>query len=177
MIYRRFDEDCFKDAIVFPFHISLMAPQANADEHQHDFQELVLVLKGQGEHFGGGWHCTVREGDIFLIPRRFSHGYRNGSSDFSLINILFIPEALPLPQLDMNLIPSFSIFYRGKSFPDSRYPEIHASGEDFEPIRVLALELLDEYRSRRFGNVFCSRGIFMLELIFYSPMITLGLLC
>ena len=74
-------------AKVCPLHVTYMNPQALALEHRHDFLELVIILKGEGEQYGGLYKGEVRAGDVFLIPCGVSHGYRDGSPDFSLIKL------------------------------------------------------------------------------------------
>ena len=160
MIYHRFLQR-FAPATILPLHVKLMDPQDDALEHEHDLMELVVVLKGHGEQYGEGYHGEVTAGDVFLVSRGVSHGYRKGSPDFSLVNILFLPDSLPLPPLDISLLPGFRIFYSGQEHPSLRYPGIHAEGEDFQQISSLAKELYSEYSQKDNGYLFCCIGIFM----------------
>lgn len=172
MISHRFSQR-FSGVNVCPLHVIFMDPQNEALEHQHDFLELVIVLRGSGEQYGGFYKGEVRAGDVFLIPCGVSHGYRNGSPDFSLMNILFLPKSLPISQLDISLLPGFQTFYSGKGSSNMRYPGFHAEGEDFRKIAELAKELHMEYQNKMPGKYFCCIGIFMQLLCrilrLYSP--------
>ena len=160
MISHKFSQR-FSIAKVCPLHVTYMNPQKLALEHQHDFLELVIILKGKGEQYGGFYKGEVKTGDVFLIPCGVSHGYRNGSPDFSLINVLCLPNSLPISPLDISLLPGFQIFYTGQNSSPARYPGIHAEGEDFQKIAELAKELYSEYQAKKPGRFFCCIGIFM----------------
>lgn len=160
MISHKFEQR-FSIAKVCPLHVTYMNPQKLALEHQHDFLELVIILEGRGEQYGGFYKGDVKAGDVFLIPCGVSHGYRNGSPDFSLINVLFLPKSLPISPLDISLLPGFQIFYTGQNNSPVRYPGIHAEGEDFRKIAGLAKELYFEYQAKKQGRLFCCIGIFM----------------
>ena len=151
----------FSIAKVCPLHVTYMNPQELALEHQHDFLELVIILTGKGEQYGGFYKGEVKAGDVFLIPCGVSHGYRNSSPDFSLINILYLPKSLPISPLDISLLPGFQIFYTGENSSPVRYPGIHADGEDFQKIGELAKELYLENQKKEPGRFFCCIGIFM----------------
>ena len=151
----------FSIAKVCPLHVTYMNPQELALEHQHDFLELVIILEGRGEQYGGFYKGGVKAGDVFLIPCGVSHGYRNGSPDFSLINVLYLPKSLPISPLDISLLPGFQIFYTGENSSPVRYPGIHAEGEVFRMIAELAKELYSEYQEKKPGRFFCCIGIFM----------------
>ncbi len=148
-------------AKVCPLHVTYMNPQALALEHRHDFLELVIILTGRGEQFGGLYKGEVRAGDVFLIPCGVSHGYRNGSPDLSLINVLFLPNSLPISPLDISLLPGFRIFYTGDNKSPARYPGIHVEGKEFQEIAELAKKLYAEYQEKKPGRFFCCIGIFM----------------
>ena len=160
MIHHKFLQ-LFPIAKVCPLHVIYMDPQDLALEHQHDFLELVIILEGSGEQYGGFYKGEVRAGDVFLIPCGVSHGYRNGSPDFSLINILYLPKSLPISPLDISMLPGFQIFYTGKNTSPVRYPGIHVEGKEFREIAGLAKELYSEYQDKKPGRFFCCIGIFM----------------
>ena len=50
MISHKFSQ-LFSIAKVCPLHVTYMNPQELALEHQHDFLELVIILKGKGEQY------------------------------------------------------------------------------------------------------------------------------
>src|SRR5687767_11262281 len=44
--------------------------------HWHDFTELNLVVSGSGEHYVDDRAFAVEAGDVFVIPTRVRHAYR-----------------------------------------------------------------------------------------------------
>lgn len=62
--------------------------------HRHEFFEFVYVLDGSAEHTINGHTMIISKGDYFLIDMNGSHSYTALTEDFSLLNCLFLPEAL-----------------------------------------------------------------------------------
>ena len=149
----------------FPLYVKQIEKQVDTDLHKHDFIELVLILSGHGDHELGETSQSVRTGDVFVIPRNCCHRYKNSSHDLSVINILFIPEFLSLPLLDVTLLPGYEALYLGKNeCSDDPYPFFHVEDEDFSFLRRLAIELNFESETRSSGYRFNMLGIFMILL-------------
>ncbi|RYX83905.1 AraC family transcriptional regulator [bacterium] len=74
---------------------------ANYDHgrHSHEFLELVLVTGGRAQHLHFApesdvpLRYSVATNDLFLVPLGWSHAYE-GTQDFSIYNILFMPSLL-----------------------------------------------------------------------------------
>lgn len=64
--------------------------QLSMDLHWHDFNELVIVATGKGEHFTIKESFPINIGDVFFIKPGILHGYRK-TKNLELINILFYP--------------------------------------------------------------------------------------
>ena len=151
-----------KDEMVnFSLGVRMVPEQKNTPVHMHDFIELVLVLSGSGFHEIGDTLTQIRAGDVFVIPRKSIHGYQNCSDDLSLINILFIPESIPLPLLDITLLPGYEALYLCKVSEQEQYPFFHLQENDFSFIRDLTLELYHENESRKPGYQFNMLGLFI----------------
>lgn len=89
-----------------PLELIRRTPQAPFPLHTHEFSELVVVLSGRGTHFTETEEYTVGAGDAFVIEGNHAHGYRN-LSNLLLVNILFDPTRLSIPQGDLREIPGF----------------------------------------------------------------------
>ena len=151
-----------RDGGTFPLGVYYERRQNALDFHRHDFVELVLILSGSGAHTDGVREISLRRGDVCVIPRGVSHSYRQVSEDFSLINILFIPETLPVSRLDAALLPGFKPILTGR-LPNGNngYLSFHVDEEQFRFPEALALALAEEYEASAPGNNFVSLGIFM----------------
>ena len=64
--------------------------------HTHDFHELVVILRGHGQHLAGDRVYDIQAGDVFLIRGEMAHGYVQ-TDPVSLANILFDPRRLRMP--------------------------------------------------------------------------------
>lgn len=145
----------------FPLSGHLVDPQKNTPWHDHDFIELCLVVSGEGLHQVDGFEKTVSRGDVYVIPRGMFHQYSQCSKDFGLINILYVPELLPLPLLDAIYIPGCEKFYLCRNLPEGEYPQMHLEEENLQPLLAVVQDFLQENSTRRPGFVFDSLGIFM----------------
>jgi len=154
----------------FPLYVYWSEPQENTKPHTHEFVEIVLVFRGQAQHFCNGKMNVVRQNDIFVVPRNFNHEFRNASPDFSLVNILFIPEALPMPLLDAAQQHGFNKLFFLHASENGSYPQLHAEDDSFAVILDLAGRLHQESNNRIPGYLFCSLGIFIEILAYLSRL-------
>lgn len=154
----------------FPLYVYWSEPQENVKPHTHEFVEIVLIFRGQAEHICNGKQNIVKKNDVFVIPRDFNHEYRNASSDFSLVNILFIPESMPIPLLDIPQQHGFNKFFFSNSGEHELYPLRHTEDKLFTLLMELASRLHNEHVNKVPGHLFCSLGIFI-ELLAYLSRI------
>lgn len=146
----------------FPLSISSMYPQVPTPAHRHDFVELCLVASGSGVHEAGGDRTIVSRGDIYVIPRSAFHQYGECSPDFDVVNILYVPELIPMPKLDITRLPGYEAFCLcGEPAEKQKIPYFTLPEEDFAGILALARELEEENRTRNPGHLFNMLGIFM----------------
>ncbi|MBQ8145062.1 MAG: AraC family transcriptional regulator [Butyricicoccus sp.] len=66
--------------------------------HQHDFYEMVLILRGTCQHFYRGSYIPLIPGDLFLIPPNRPHSYRF-QENITICNCQFYPDILT-PELE-----------------------------------------------------------------------------
>lgn len=84
--------------------------QDELELHNHEFHELVLVLRGTGVHFTESDEYQICSGDVFLITPKCSHGYRN-TKQLAILNILYLPEKIKDPLIDIKDIPGYHAFF------------------------------------------------------------------
>lgn len=154
----------------FPLYVYWSDPQENVKIHAHEFVEIVLVFRGSAEHFCNNATTMIQENDVFVIPRGFYHAFRNASADFSLVNILFIPESLPIPLLDIPLLPGFNELFFCQIDKSEKSPFMHLDSTSFSLILELGARLHQEYKTRAPGHLFCQLSIFMEILVYLSRL-------
>ena len=94
-----------------PLRLIKRDPQEEYQLHDHEFSELVIVYRGQGEHVIFGENRTIEAGDVFLIHNRTSHGYAN-LKDLALYNIMFDMRELNNPLQAFCRYPAIRSLFR-----------------------------------------------------------------
>ena len=89
-------------------------------EHHHNFTELVLICSGQGTHMLEGSSFPVSAGDVFVVQGKQKHCYQGGG--FTLMNIMYEPEELELPEERLCNIPG----YRALFLLEPRHRDLHS---------------------------------------------------
>ncbi|QMV53011.1 HTH-type transcriptional activator RhaR [Ewingella americana] len=79
-------------------------PQANFPSHDHDFDELVIVWRGNGMHIWNGIPYPITCGDLFYINANDRHSYES-VNDLALDNILYCRERFRLAADWTQLLP------------------------------------------------------------------------
>ena len=144
----------------FPLLIYQEPHQPKTRQHSHNFVELALVLAGQGEHISEEQKRMVTAGDLFIVPMGRNHGYGECSEDFALVNILFNPAKLPIPQLDVNILPGFRKILMEEKQENSLI-QIHLEDRKFQMIRDRIQEMYQELTEMQPGFMFQTIGLFM----------------
>lgn len=85
-------------------------PEVNSIEHDHEFDELVIVDKGSGTHIINGRPLFIQAGDVFFVRHDDAHFY-NDLRELSLTNLLCSADK------PFNFIPSIHEVLR-LSFPE-----------------------------------------------------------
>lgn len=78
--------------------------------HYHDFCELVVVASGRGRHVLEGESFPVSAGNVFVVQGRQVHCFRD-REDLVLINVMYDPARLPLPEGLLRLLPGYSALF------------------------------------------------------------------
>ena len=94
----------------FPLEINLQYPQDPVSLHGHGFDELVIIQRGKGVHFTGSESYDISAGDVFIIRKGMSHGYRD-TRNMHLVNILFHLDAMNLPKNELKKLPGYHALF------------------------------------------------------------------
>ncbi len=62
--------------------------QPDIDMHRHEFTEIVVVLKGVGDHLLDDDRFPISAGDVLAIDQNHVHGYHN-ARELRIANLLF----------------------------------------------------------------------------------------
>ena len=151
----------YLDTEKFPLSTQQVYPQKNTPWHQHDFIELCIASSGSGLHQTDHEEKIIRRGDVYVIPRGMFHQYSQCSEDFDIINILYVPELIPMPLLDATYIPGYEKFYLCRNLQPGEFPFMHLEEKDIAPVIEMAAELIRESHAAHPGHIFNSLGIFM----------------
>ncbi|ACS87243.1 HTH-type transcriptional activator RhaR [Musicola paradisiaca] len=80
------------------------SPQSAFPLHHHDFDELVIVWRGNGLHIWNDVPYRITCGDLFYVTADDRHSYESVHA-LELDNILYIRPRLTLPTDWQNLLP------------------------------------------------------------------------
>lgn len=148
----------------FPLHVYWSEPQVDTTNHLHSFTELILIFQGNSVHHCGNTAIPVTRGDVLIVPPGIAHFYKNSSEDFSLVNVIFSSDELPIPLIDVPLLPGFEAVFHGKGSGAEKYARVHLPDDEFESIYELAIMLRNDDKNRPSGYRFSMLGIFMMML-------------
>lgn len=151
----------------FPLKIVRKEPQDVTHFHCHEFTELVIVYGGKGLHVIGDDHpAELARGNVFIISKGVYHQYLEDGTD--LVNIIFEPDLLPLPLLDVYAMPYFNMIFKGRA----ENPEIFKlNEEELEEILALTGKLEIELNERQPGCQFAATALFMQIMIYLARTI------
>ncbi|OGJ86582.1 MAG: hypothetical protein A2487_11710 [Candidatus Raymondbacteria bacterium RifOxyC12_full_50_8] len=152
----------------FPLIINRQPSQGSIDLHSHAFTELVVILGGNAVHYSRADSYDIMAGDCFVVER--AHGYKE-SNKLSLVNILFIPEQLPVPWNEARKLPGYHAFFA----LEPQYRKLHnfRSRLRLEPSGLAHVsELIDtieqELHKKNAGYEIMATGLFMQLISFIS---------
>ena len=76
--------------------------------HGHEFTELVILIGGKGLHEAQGLTYPVSAGDVFVIHRGLSHGFKQ-TRNLTMYNIAFLPAFFDDPRYTS--VPGFKALF------------------------------------------------------------------
>lgn len=78
----------------------------NFMEHTHEFDEIVIVLSGTGEHLVEQQTYPLSRGDVFVIKGDVKHGFRNNDK-LGIINLMYDPRMIFGENEELRLVEGF----------------------------------------------------------------------
>jgi len=162
-------QDFFRNEVL---PLSVLEYSQNNDDrkqHAHEFCELVIVKSGSALHFTDACSFRVKAGDVFIIPIGFYHKYTE-VDHLSMINVLYDPDSLPLPVLDMNDFAFFNIMFRPKGAFRENDLQLLLSLDDAQLAEIIKLSgsIADQRFPHEPGTQFTSLAAFMRMLSLLS---------
>ena len=166
-----------KQNLKLPLFIKIQDSCFHIKDHIHDFTELVIVLDGSGTLVCNEFRCCIKKCDVFVIPREASHRYEN-FQDLKIANIMFDYEKLPLPKIDLPLLPGYHLLIgiNNEYFAAQQTFPIFQLGESLLTSLLPLLNMMQgECLHQRPGVNFRMMGLFMtllgnLAVVYSEPV-------
>lgn len=92
--------DNFRDVIVTGENMQVvlmcLLPGEEIGEEEHEVEQTLIFVEGEGEAVVGGLKYPIGEGDLFFVPARTKHNFINtGITKMRLYTIYAPPEHKP----------------------------------------------------------------------------------
>ncbi|PTX95181.1 hypothetical protein DB345_12900 [Spartobacteria bacterium LR76] len=119
--------------------VSRQRDQAPMDLHGHEFFEIVIVLGGSGLHVTPRGEKPIVTGDVLVVNRRQSHGYRD-TLGLDIANILVADEVMRDAEAELGTMPGYHALFtmepvrRNSGGGDAR---IHLGSQDLVRVEYL----------------------------------------
>lgn len=155
----------FRNDQDFPIRVSYEMQEVTS-MHVHQFMEIVIILAGSGVHETEFSKNCISNGDVLIIPKDGYHRYAE-VNNLELMNLLFDPDKLPMPLIDLYKLPGFNAIFTIKNdyFNKNRfYPKFHLNEHEFERIKRILSEMREENTHMIPGYRCCLMGYFMVLL-------------
>lgn len=139
-------------------------------EHDHDFNELVIVTAGRATHHLKGYAYPIALGDVFLLQSEDRH-YFSGRDGLELLNVMYDPDLLDLPVDELRQIPGFNALflfepmYRRRHRFESR---LHLPPVELQTTTRLAVAILEEVEGQSPGYAIAAKTKLFELMIFLS---------
>ena len=79
-------------APTFSFRVFTVEPGGHTPFHQHEFEHMNYVIRGEGTLIGEDREHGLGEGDFALVLPGEKHQYRNSSQNQNLVMICAVPK-------------------------------------------------------------------------------------
>ncbi len=80
------------------------------DLHTHDFYEVNIILRGEGQHYIEDSHCDVSAGHVFIIPPMIRHGYDQPENP-DVIHVLLRTAFFERYAMELRSLPGFHALF------------------------------------------------------------------
>lgn len=146
--------------LLFPLR-GFFHDQYDTPPHQQEYAEVVFFLHGEGLHYteSTGWQ-PVRRGEVFSLPPGGIHGFKE-TRGLKIFNLLFIPDALPLPMLDLCGCPGYKLLFGDDGSEKHPYPHLHLSPAEIRRMESMLRLFAFFHQEELDGNPSGKYGLFM----------------
>jgi AraC-like DNA-binding protein/mannose-6-phosphate isomerase-like protein (cupin superfamily) len=86
------------------------APRYAFPRHTHDFTELVIILRGEGQHLLDDEAYPIESGDVFVVTPDTTHAYQE-VRDLEVVNLLFRPDYLRRHEAELHQLPGYHALF------------------------------------------------------------------
>lgn len=136
--------------------------------HTHEFDELVIVYGGKGEHFRSDECWTIEAGDVYVMHGRTRHGYRN-VKNLQLVNIIFDMNGFDNPLSELIRFPAFhALFLLSPRFSGVSGGAMRLNTEELSAVLELLEAMETEQDERGPGHRMMITGLFMQLVAFLT---------
>ena len=146
--YLKQEYQTFRD---YSMYVERVTVNQDFMEHTHEFDEIVIVVSGSGEHLVEQQVYRLGRGDVFVIKGDVKHGFRN-NKDLKIINIMYDPRLLFGENEELRFIEGFDYMFliQPEWLPHLAYPyRVTMEDETVKVVEQLADFLIEQLRDAR----------------------------
>ena len=147
----------------FPVAVERRDPQPPFGLHTHEFSEVVIITGGRGLHLTGKESWPLAAGDVFVISGARPHDYRD-MDRLRLINVLFDPEQLDLPLVDLPSLAGYHALFTLEPAWRRRHQfrsRLRLPSRNLATVVAMVDRLDEELTARAAGFGFLATSLFM----------------
>ena len=85
-------------------------PNFECGMHMQEFFEINIITRGNGIHYIEDSYVQTQVGDVFIIPPKIKHGFKNGSG-LDVFHVLISDRFINKNMSDLQLIPSYFVLF------------------------------------------------------------------
>lgn len=137
--------------------------------HTHDFSEIIIVLRGEGQHLVDLNEHYVCAGDVFAVHGNMPHGY-DKLRNFDHINLIYKPNEIELPAGILSM-PGYHAFFEIEPRVAMREPyqqRLHLTAIQLNELSQLVDRLSGELAAKSSCFAEMSMNYFQQIVIFIS---------
>lgn len=130
----------WKSRYFFDEHSKVMArafyeENYRADLHIHDFYEINIITEGRAVHYMNSSRTEVGQGDIFIVPPGYSHGYYP-LENLKLYHVVLHKDFFPAYADDLKRLPAYPVLLTMEpvASDEGRY-HLHADEDALKAMR------------------------------------------
>lgn len=139
--------------------------QESSEEHYHDFDEIVVILQGNGIHLINGKRYIISAGDIFFLKSYDAHRFLDVNKLY-VFNIGFQGDFFEkYSELTKN-IAGFKSFFIPEKSADNIKSKIHLNAKELSELTEILNPLAEEYISKESGCELMVTSYFFQLIIF-----------